>query len=251
MSKLLSSAFCFYLFVHSTAGFAFYEAFPAGEGPYVSGPVSTKLSWPGENFKVYIDGQIIECSKDKDAQSHFDVTSGCLYSRHVGDSHLGFTDNSVFRAVFLGYDSHGRRIKWTDGGIKYRAYIQEWHDKNIPGWAGLHLFQRYRTSDDLYVASIRYDGRVTIKKKWNGVYTTLAQAKLDPGIHGDLLDGEGYLVPGRWIELQFTAEGRMLCFSIDGVEILSASSGTFSWGTMGIRLDYMDVYLDEWKVFSP
>ena len=236
------------LVLSSNFSFAFYDAFPDGEGPYVSGPSSAALNWSGENFESYADDSIVECSSNRYALTHIDVTSGCLLSKYAGTWKRGWTDSDVFRAVAIGKDSDGREIKWTDQTTEYRAYIKSWHNNgDIPAWSGLHAFVRYRTSDDLYVASIRYDGVVTIKRKWNGVYTTLAEFRLNNQFK-QYLDANGKLAIGQWYQIRFSALGNQLSFYLDGDLLLSASNNTFSWGTTGIRIDNSDTYIDEWKL---
>lgn len=224
-----------------------YDAFPDSEAPFVSYAVSPPTdNWAGEDFESYTNGEIIECSSDKTAQDHLDVTSGCLKSKYAGNWRRGYTDDRVFRMVTISRDDDDREIKWTDQTISYRAYITEFQDDlpddPIPDWAGLHVFFRYRTSDDLYVASIRYDGKATIKKKHNGIYTTLAWMNLDDSF---LDSNTGKLKTQQWYQLKATADGSTLKFKLDGTEILSATSGTFSWGTTGIRTDYVSTYLDD------
>jgi hypothetical protein len=222
---------------------AYYDAFPSAEGPYVSGPASTTLPWSGENFESYTNGAVIETSTNKSAQPHLDVTSGTLESKYAGTWRRGWTDDYNFRAVAIGRDAQGREIKWTDQVAEYRGYIDAWQT-SAPDWAGLHLFARYRTSDDLYVSSIRRDGLATIKRKWNGSYTTLAQTTLP----GSYLDGNGVLLTDQWYRLRFSAIGSNLELSLDGTSLLTATSGTFSWGTTGMRIDYADTYIDDWKL---
>lgn len=176
------------------------------------------------------------------------MTSGCLSSKYAGKWKRGWTDDSVFRAITVGRDSYGREIKWTDQTIEFRAYIKTWHNNgNIPSWSGIHAFARYRTSDDLYVASIRYDGLVTIKRKWNGNYTTLVQTRLHNN-YRNYLDNNGNLSTGKWYRIKFSAIGNNLKLYLDGELLLSAKSGTFSWGTTGIRIDNASTYLDDWKL---
>lgn len=235
------------LIIISASAFSFYDAFPANEGPYVSGPASPALNWPGESFESWSDGNILECSSNMYVLAHIDVTSGCLYSKYAGEWKRGWTDSAVFRAVSIGRHTDGREIKWTDQTIEYRAHIKTWHNNgNIPAWSGLHAFVRYRTSDDLYVASIRYDGVVTIKRKWKGVYTTLAESRLTNEFK-EYLDVNGKLSTGKWYQIHFSAIGNKLKLYLDGELLLSTTNDTFSWGTTGIRIDNSNTYIDEWK----
>jgi hypothetical protein len=97
------------------------------------------------------------------------------------------------------------------------------------------------------VASIRYDGVATIKRKWKGVYTTLAESRLNNEFR-EYLDTNGKLSPGKWYQIKFSAIGKNLKLYLDGELLLSASSDTFSWGTTGIRIDNSSTYIDEWKL---
>lgn len=209
-----------------------YTAFPEG-GSYTSGPARDKLSWRGENFETYADEQTLECSNSEQVK-HFEVTSGCLLARQVGSYRRGYTDEDRFRVLAFAWDQN-RKVKWTDQAIAYRAHIKEWLQ---PGCTtcGLHLFTRYRSENDLYVASIRQDGLVTIKKKLCGTYTALAQKQFGP------------ISLNTWHQLKFSAVGTRLSFSINGQEVLQVNDGTFSWGTAGIRTDFVSVYLDDWTV---
>ena len=235
-SLLLASAF-----LATSASHAFYDAFPPRYS-YESGPPGTSYPWIGEDFEAYSNGFLIECSSNKARMSHLDVTSGCLYSKYAGTWRRGWTTTYNFRAVAIGW-KNGKKIKWTDQVPQYRAYIDSWQ-AGATATSGLHIFGRYRTSDDLYVASVRRDGLATIKRKWNGVYTTLAQTSLP----ASLLDANGQLKTGVWITLRFSIIGNQLKFSVNGTQILSTTSGTFSWGTTGIRTDYVNAYLDDWKL---
>jgi hypothetical protein len=230
------------------SSFAFYDAFPISDGPYISGPASSTLSWSGENFESYADGSLLECAANRYSLSHIDVTSGCLLAKYAGQWKRGWTESPVFRAVTIGRHSDGREIKWTNQTTEYRAYIKTWHNNgNIPDWSGLHAFVRYRTSDDLYVASVRYDGVVTIKRKWNGVYTTLAESRLNNEFE-EYLDENGKLATGKWYQLKFSAIGNVFSLYLDGTLLLSTTSDTFSWGTTGIRIDNSNTWIDEWKL---
>jgi hypothetical protein len=104
----------------------------------------------------------------------------------------------------------------------------------------VHLFGRYRTEHDLYVASLRRDGSTYIKRKLCGTYTTIAT--------GLLKDAGGATRPfnaRQWYTLTFSAVSNQLRFFVDDVEQLAVTDGTFSWGTMGIRTDYAHVYFDD------
>lgn len=188
----------------------------------------------GEDFESYADGALIETSSNKSLRSHLDVTSGSLYEKYVGSYRRGWTTIYNFRVLAVGL-SGGKRIRWTNMTASYRGYLWAWHP-TASTTNGLHIFARYQTENDLYVASLRFDGLVTIKKKHCGNYTTLASKTY------------GKPVLKTWYTLQFSTIGTTLTFKIDGQVVLTAKDDTFSWGTTGIRTDYADVYFDDWKL---
>jgi hypothetical protein len=226
-----------------------YEFYP-GTGFYPSGssefyPWQTPVDNAFEGFESYANGALIESSADKDRQSHIEVTSGALYSKYVGPSlyRRAKIEDYNFRMLIQGLYNE-LRVKWTDQAIESRFYIDAWHTTDN-SWQGVHLFARYRTENDLYVASFRSDGSMYIKKKQCGLYTTLAS--------GQFLDQNGNPRPfnlKQWYKLTFAAIGNHLEFSIDGVPQLFVTDGTFSWGTAGIRTDYATVYLDDIILFD-
>ena len=211
-----------------------WDPYPGNNESYPKGKPSTALPWAGENFESYADGALIEASSAKSMRAHLDVTSGSLYAKHVGAYHRGWTTTYNFRVLAVGL-SGGKRIRWTDQTASYRGYLWNWHS-SASSTNGLHLFARYQTENDLYVASLRYDGLVTLKKKHCGAYTTLAQKSF------------GTPALKTWYTLELSAVGTNLGLKINGVVVLTAQDSTFSWGTTGIRTDYADVYFDDWKL---
>ncbi|HEY5925800.1 MAG TPA: hypothetical protein VIV11_29135 [Kofleriaceae bacterium] len=200
-----------------------------------------KTSYPNgrETFDSYADGATIECASTKPALSHIDVTAGCLTAAVLGGgayhrAHVDATADGAFRAVALGYAA-GEVIKWTDQRTEYRFYYATASDGVLPGFK---TFVRYRSEDDLYVASWRLDGVVSIQKKHCGVYTQLATTHV------------GAPSPRAWHRMRFDAIGPKLSLYLDDRLVLTASSPTFSWGTVGIRIDGVTgTYLDDWRVF--
>lgn len=229
----------------------------ASPGSYPSGPVSS-YPWRGiayeypngcEDFSGYspaVGGpDLVECSGNS-LREHLDVTSGCLDCVLIG-SQSQYTRGQVrcdagedFRVVALAYEPSvsPRPVKWTDCANRFRFHGHQTGDTNYPG---VKAFIRYRTEDDLYVASWRYDGVVQIQRKWSGVYTTLAIA-----------EEFGAPTPDEWHWMEFDALGSRLRLFLDDELVLQVSSGTFSWGTAGIRIDGANgMYLDEWSISQP
>jgi hypothetical protein len=228
-----------------------YEFYP-GTGYYPSGttvalPWQTPAGNAFEGFETYTNNSVIEADSNKSQQSHLEVTSGTLTSKYVGTSQYrrGKTDTYNFRMLLQGL-SNGQRIKWTSQAVESRFYIDSWQSTS-QNWQGVHLFARYRTENDLYVASLREDGTVVIKRKLCGVYSE------PPLATGVLKDADGNPRPfntKQWYTLTFSAIGNQLKFYVDDVLQLSATDGAFSWGTMGIRTDYANVYFDDVIVYN-
>jgi hypothetical protein len=223
----------------------------AQSGSYPTGPVD-ELPWAGasstypsgvEDFRGY--GQLpsgVECSDDKRRRSHLDVTSGCLDAVAVGSYTRGLVrtnSSDYFRAVALGHVAgNARPIKWTDQGIEYRFFHRA---RSSDAGAGFKVFARYRSENDLYVASWRFDGVVQIQRKLCGEYTALA---VDRDFGPPSLD--------QWHSIRFEAVGDRLRLYLDDDLVLSATSSSLSWGTTGIRIDSADgAYLDDWAIYTP
>lgn len=216
-------------------------------GSSSSGSASTypwhgyRTTYPASNedFRSYGLPSTVECSSSKSTRSHLDVTAGCLTAVAVGSYSRGkitSTSDGAFRAVALPFTgSESNPLKWTDMSNSFRFYYKGTSGPGVD--PGFKAFVRYRSENDLYVASWRVDGIIQIKKKQGGSYTTLAQGtKAKP-------------TTGAWHTIRFDAIGTRLDFYIDGTRVLSATDGTFSWGTAGIRTDAMTgAYLDEWTV---
>jgi hypothetical protein len=225
----------------------------SGPGPYQSGTV-TDYPWRGtssmypngnENFSNYGSQQAtVECSDVKAMRPYLDVTAGCLTEMPVGSytrGMIGAEADDAFRVVALAHPptDPDHAVKWTDMAVEYRFYYSVTHGTdNNPGFKA---FARYRTEDDLYVASWRYDGVVQIQRKQCGVYT-------------ELIIDNNYGPPSKnaWHTLRFTAIGNQLQLTLDGHVAITATDNVFSWGTAGIRIDAMSgAYIDDWRVFAP
>ncbi len=209
-----------------------YDFYP--DSNYIICTSASSCPWAGENFEAYEEGALVECSSDSFQRAHLEVTSGCLFSKDAGAYRRGWTSTHNFRALSRKYVD-GKKVGWKTAAPSYRAHISEWQ-ADAPEWAGLHVFARYQTEDDLYVASYRKDGLVTIKKKLGGVYTTLAQKTL------------GALATRTWHTVKLSVSGDTLQYFVNGELQLTAHDTSLTWGTAGLRTDYMDVYLDDWKL---
>ncbi len=220
-----------------------YDFYP-GTGAYPLGNAQT-YPWPGEGFESYTDGQTIECSSSRAERSHLEVTSGCLLSKYAGTWRRGFTNTSNFRVLAVGLSGQ-QRVKWQSQTNEARFNVSNWQplgDRET-SFQGVHLFARYRTENDLYVASLRKSGEVLIQRKLCGTY-----AALDRDVLRDARGNpRGGMATGTWYRLRFSAVGTTLILYVDDVPQIQVTDGTFSWGTSGIRTDYASVYIDDWSV---
>ena len=221
---------------------------PYANGSAGSGTVG-QFAWRGtsstypsgnEDFRGYASGTTIECSSSKSTRSHLDVTSGCLAATSVSGNVAGKISTNNFRALALGKTAvSDDPVKWTDQRVEYRFYYSS--QTSTVGNPGFKAFARYRTENDLYVASWRMDGVVQIQKKQCGVYTALA-----------VLPNYGAPSKNAWHTIRFDAIGDRLVLTLDGTQVLSVANSTFSWGTAGIRIDSAaGAYLDDWHVSAP
>lgn len=219
-----------------------YTPYP-GTAEYPTGS-SSDHPWPGEDFEAYGPALPIsvECASTKSLRGHLEVTAGCLDAVQVSGTYdrgrIDATAAGAFRALALGRTAAAplRPVKWTDQGIEYRFHYRA--PSGTSGIPGFKAFARYRSEDDLYVASWRMDGVVQIQRKQCGQYTTLA-----------VLPEYGAPTPGVWHWMRFDAIGDQLELYLDNMLVLSTTSGTFGWGTVGIRADSMEgAYLDDWTV---
>lgn len=197
---------------------------------------SAVCPWSGSVWNNYPDQSLIECSSDQTASSKINVTSGCLFTKVSENAHYGFTETYNFRMIADAKTKRGKTIWWADQAPEYQAIITRWHDTAPDySYAGIHIFARYHDEDNLYVASWRHDGYITVKKKINGVYTTLASQ-----YYGVPLISTPYV-------LQLTTTGNELKFLLDNTVVLTAADDELTSGTVGIRTDYVDTQFDNWR----
>lgn len=211
---------------------------PSAYNPFAgSSHIATASAVPwAENFDSY--RTTIECDSTKSSLSHLDVTAGCLTSALISNTYrraeVKLTPAGAFRAVALPHDK-AELAKWTDQHNEFRVYVAGTTDGVLPG---VKAFARYRSEDDLYVASWRFDGVVQIQKKQCGVYKILAKVELPPP------------TLRAWHRMRFDAVGETLSLYLDDKLVLTTKDTAFSWGTAGIRLDgVMGTYLDDWRVY--
>lgn len=128
-------------------------------------------------------------------------------------------------------------------------------------WNGFSLAQRYIDDSNYYYASVRMDGLVTIKKKQDGKYSTLAQKKYFGGTWN--AKSSPNLIPkNKWIDMEFVAHTQndgtvLLEASVDGKRILTVTdngkvggAAITKAGRGGVYSDFMDVSMDNF-VMTP
>jgi hypothetical protein len=176
------------------------------------------------------------------------------------DTDNGYRPQNLFRLH--------TRSRWQN--FRQQVYFRVRRDnlsasQNRNASNGLLLMSRYQNENNLYYTGIRVDGAAVLKKKYGGKYSTLAYARIFPGVYHrssnpSLLPKETWLGvqtdvlnnadgtvritlrvdpgPGGWI-LVFDVLDNGLTF---GPAITSAGYG-------GIRTDFMDVELENyWAV---
>lgn len=198
-------------------------------------------------------------------RSEIIVTSGILSPYVVLDCKLFQTETYNFRLLLNPHYIINiknscnlliQKIAWKDYSFSATIKIDEWllhggeSNKLVPDWSGVHLFARYNTENDLYVASIRKDGQVVIKKKLNGIYTTLSTTKCSSPE-----SFSNYFQLKKWYTLKITIVNFLLSFYIDDILILQTADAfcsrsetvdcqngfqkSLDSGTSGIRFDYV------------
>ncbi len=178
------------------------------------------------------------------------------------DTDNGFHPQNIFRLV--------SKSLWSN--VQQEFFFKITADnfsrsKNRNESNGVLLMSRYQdgdtlgrspTGETLYYAGIRVDGTAVIKKKYQGVYYTMAQQKIFPG-HYSRVEDINLLPHDTWLGLRAqtitqrdgTVTIRMYLTDEKGTwhEILSAlddgkrfgNTPIIGEGHIGIRTDFMDV----------
>jgi len=130
---------------------------------------------------------------------------------------------------------------------------------------GLHLMSRYQDSDTLYYAGIRVDGLAAIKKKYRGVYYTMAEVRLFPGTYARATSPT-LLPQGEWLGMRVETRDLpggsvRLTLSLTGADglwrpvLTAVDDGRYGGtppitepGALGIRTDFMDVSFKDIRI---
>lgn len=136
-------------------------------------------------------------------------------------------------------------------------------------FSGIFLMSRYIDSDNLYYAGIRMDGKAVIKKKYRGVYYTLAEAQVfSSEIPFNRVTNPNLIPTRTWYKMSsnvvtdFSGTVHIsLSFAQSLTEplttILTTPDTGLFWppiiqaGHAGIRTDFADVMFDEYTISEP
>lgn len=175
------------------------------------------------------------------------------------DTDSGLHPQNIFRLV--------TRSKWQDA--RQQMYFKILDDNlsdspNRNSSNGLLLFNRYQDSATLYYTGVRVDGTAIIKKKKNGVYYTLAQKKIYPGVYNR--DTNPNLLPkNTWLGIrsEVTTVGQTVSVKVyldqnwnnrwqlvaEAIDDGSSYGGSaiLNAGYGGVRTDFMDVTFDNFE----
>lgn len=212
-----------------------YNHYPGDPNQYPKGTPS-EFPFPKQDFQEYAENEVITKSSAKNPTDPLMATSGTLTCKSFNGAKTGYTTTHNFRMLCNPIDNASQKlVRYTDIRTTFFGCVNKWQS-GAPSWAGLHIFSRYQTEDDLYVASWRVDGKCTIKKKVNGKYTTLKQATFGAPALGD-----EHL-------MAFEVNGNLLSYFVDGNLVLEVTDNDLEWGTSGVRTDYSDSYVDYFKI---
>lgn len=170
------------------------------------------------------NGLIADNYGNEDPLGKWDVTSQRL---HAFGMH-GYTDSPIFRMVTLKSDI--KNFTMVSDMMKTKLGINDWD--------GLQLFFRYKDPDNLYAAGLRNDNAIHLKKKYNGVYYTLAQVPFNSN------------QLSRWYKMKVVASGSRLQVYVDGLKYIDVTDGSIPQGRVGIRTDDINAYFDNFTVYS-
>lgn len=121
---------------------------------------------------------------------------------------------------------------------------------------GLFLFNRYQSGDNLYYTGLRVDGAVVIKKKFQGLYYTLAYQPILPalplktwiGLRSEITTNPNGTVNIKlYTDLERTGQWTLALKAVDdGVNY--GGEAIVQAGFAGIRTDFMDVLFDGYSI---
>lgn len=176
------------------------------------------------------------------------------------DTEDGYRPQNIFRLL--------TKSAWQNADTSAKISIVRLNATDTPnrdGYSGALLMARYKDGNNLYYAGIRQDGRAVIKKKIGGAYYTLAERAVFPGTY-DRTTNPNLLPTGKWMGLKLSVINQSdgsarlaLLYDADTTGIwttlLTATDrGTggpvLSSGSSGLRSDYFDLKMDDFRVVA-
>lgn len=223
------------------------EAFPIGE--------STSPYW-WVNSGAYMNASAGRGHTALGSLSVADPWRLLYAANNPTDTDNGYRPQNIFRLV--------TRSEWQNA--RQEAYFVINKDNlsassNRNESNGLLLFNRYQDGDNLYYTGVRVDGSAVIKKKQNGVYTTLAYMKgIYPGTY-NRSSNPSLLPKNKWIGLRSEVVNlpggsvSIKLFLDKGwsgnwqlvAEATDRNSPIVNSGYGGIRTDFMDVTFENFR----
>jgi len=177
------------------------------------------------------------------------------------DTDNGYHPQNIFRLIF--------RSKWQN--FQQSIYFKINKDQLSPSpnrdvHNGLLLISRYQNGDNLYYAGVRVDGEAIIKKKLNGQYYTLESKKIFSGIY-NRTSKPSLLPKNKWIGLKTqinNSNGKVniklytdIGWTGNWSLILETTDNNLDYGLVifnegytGIRIDFMDVEFDDYRLLK-
>jgi hypothetical protein len=160
------------------------------------------------------------------------------------DTQGGYEPQNIFRLV--------RRGVWQNLDQQVYFQIQRFSTSTSPNRNesnGLLLFNHYQDANNLYYAGLRVDGTAVIKKKQQGLYTTLAQTPVLKNLPLNHWLGIRTVIKQTneavQLDLFLDLDGNGQWRPVIGVE--DKDRPIFK-GAAGIRTDFMDVNFKDYRI---
>lgn len=181
------------------------------------------------------------------------------------DTNNGYRPQNIFRLINQG------RWKNIDQSIFFKINLYDLSQSpNRNPSNGVLLMSHYIDSNNLYYAGIRVDGSVVIKKKYAGIYTTLAIEPFTTSTKYDRYSNPILIPLNKWIGERFVStnykdgsvnlklyikmneeENWQLILETNDSSELSGTKPFDTTGNIGIRSDFMDIEFKNFSAKSP
>jgi len=256
---------------------SFYNAYPSGVSSYPVGTLaSNNQGWPafgnGELFEWPSASNQVLATSSGNELDWMDVTSGELRSKWTTSPQYkrSFIDTGAtgaqFRMVFYAHDWYltgwpfywveGARLRVADMKVEARFNMTNF-ENNSASYRGAHLFARYRSEDEFYVASLRTSGDIVVKHQSPDTgagcpYTTLDSVRMKLPDGSRLANGVS-LNTGTWYKLAVRivtnaygqAEIAVDVNDVQQLTVLDSVAHRLDDGGAGVRTDFIDTWMDD------